>query len=341
MAVTYSDGGVANTIAARTEMITSRMDEIIKKEAVTNAMTASPELQDAFRKSETAKLATMTTSGLGNYDKVKGYPIGSVSVSWKDYTLAYDRALEIDIDRKDALQTGGLATAAAAAAQSLRQNIIPEIDATRLSQAMAKTKTALPAHVIEETAAPTAANLLSKIGEGLDAIYEERGVDTGATIYINNKLKSVLRSSTEYTKVKSIDGSMRSLDLNTQSIDGNPIVFVPQARMKTAYTYQDVDGTNNGGIAPASNAQDINFLIAAPGCAQGVVVIQSTKYFPADQNQRKDADMYQFRIYHDLIVETNSGATGIYVHAGKASEREDGTEGVVTTAAKARTKTSK
>lgn len=322
-ATVYTDSGVPNDITARIEMIRDGMDQIVKREAITNGMTASQKLQTAFAKAKTAKIPTMDVSAAGNYDRVKGYPKGNVSVDYGEYTLQYDRGLSVSIDSMDTIESGGIADVETAAAEFMRLKMVPEIDATRISQAVAKTKTADATHVVEESSALTVSDILSKIGEGLDMIYEERAIDTGATIYVNNNLKKVLRGTTEVQKVRSVDGSMRSLDLSTNSIDGNQVVYVPSARMKTAYDYTSPDDTGaGGGFAPSSSADDINFLIVAPGCAQGVVALMKPKYFTADENQNADAAVFQFRICHDLIVEKNSGASGIFasVNASVRSE---------------------
>lgn len=318
MAASYSGSGVANDVTAVIDQITSRMDEIIIKETVTAGMTASQDILDAFGRSSTAKLATVTTAGLGNYDAVKGYPMGQTVLKWESYTLAFDRGIKIDIDRKDRIQTDGLMSTATAAASLMRQQVVPEVDATRISQTVKKTKAADASHVAtgEEI---TTANILSKIGEGLDMVYDDYGVDTGLTIYMSNKLRNVLRGSTEYTKVKQVSG-VPALDLTTNSIDGNAIVWVPSFRMGTEYTYDDPNASGvGGGITKVSSTADINFLIVAPGCAQGVTIIGEPKYIDAGANQLKDADSLMYRIYHDVIVEKNSGASGIFASVGSVA----------------------
>lgn len=319
MAATYSGVGVANDIDTITKMISTKMDQIIKKESVTAGMNASEEIIAAFNGAKTAKIPTITTSGLGDYDTVKGYPEGTATVKWETYELTYDRALKIDIDRLEGIQTDGVATTANVAADLTRAQIIPEIDAARLSGIVSKTKAADATHVVEDATAPTKANILSKIYAGLDTIYEERGTDSGATIYVSNSMKSVLRDSSEYQKVRQISG-VPNIDLTTEAIDGNTIVYVPDARMKTAYTYgtPGSTSTDKGGFTPTSTAQPIHFAIVAPGCAQGVVVFGSTKFISREDNQTKDADSVMYRIYHDVIVEKNSGASGIYAVTGKS-----------------------
>lgn len=318
MAATYSGTGVANDITPVIDMISSRMDEIIEKETVTAGMTASPEIIEAFGKSASAKIPTMTTAGLGDYDENKGYPMGQANLTWQEVTLQYDRGLKIDIDRKKAMQTDGLASVASAAASLMRLKVVPEVDATRISQAVAKTKAAKANHVVANETL-TAANILTKIGNGIDLIYDEFGTDSGMTIYMNSSLKSVLRSTTEVTKVKQVTGAP-SIDLTTESIDGNSIVWVPSSRMWNEYTYSSPDASGvGGGIAKkASNTPAINFMICAPGCAQGVTVIDDPKFIEAGVNQTKDAHSLMYRIYHDVIVEKNSGAAGIYASVGAA-----------------------
>lgn len=311
MAASYSGSGVANDVTAIISQITSGMDEIIMKETVTAGMTASQDILDAFGRSATAKLATMTTAGLGNYDTVKGYPMGQAILKWETYTLAYDRAIKIDIDRKEMIQTDGLMSTATAAANLMRQQVVPEVDATRISQTVAKTKAADATHVATEEEI-TIDNILSKVGEGIDTVYEDYGVDTGLTIYMSNKLRNILRGSKEITKVKQVSG-VPALDLTTNSIDGNQIVWVPSFRMGTQYTYSEPNASGvGGGVEKVSSAPDINFLIVAPGCAQGVTIIGNPKYIDADSNQTKDADSLMYRVYHDVIVQKNSGAAGIY-----------------------------
>lgn len=318
MAASYSGTGVANDVTAVIKNITTRMDEIVMKETVTAGMTASQDILDAFGRSATAKLATVNTAGLGNYDTVKGYPLGQTTIKWEEYTLAYDRAIKIDIDRKDKLQTDGLMSTAAAAASLMRTQVVPEVDATRISQAVKKTKAAKADHVVEGVSI-TNANILSKIGEGLDKVYDDYGMDSGLTIYLNNSLRGALRGSTEVQKVRQVSG-VPALDLTTNSIDGNQIVWVPTARMGSEYTYTDLSATGTGGgVTKTASKADINFLITAPGCAQGVTVIGEPKFVDASVNQTKDADSLMYRIYHDVIVEKNSGAAGIFASVGTVS----------------------
>lgn len=315
--VGYTDPeGVANAYAARTEMITSRMDEIISIEAKTTAMTPDPALVEAAGKAGEIKLATISTGGLGTYSRQYGYPQIPSELEWNSYKLTHDRGCKLDVDRRDQDESGGLASIGALAATLTRTQIIPEIDSTRLStiySLMNADITGVKAtNLVSATLSAT--DVLTAIETGIDQVAEGWNADSGYTIYANSKLKSVLRSSKEYTKTRDVSGS-RILDSTVTEINGCNLVWVPSARMKTAYTYNDgiTSGQQTGGIVADAGAQDINFVIVAPGVAQGVVAVNAEKYITKETNQLKDADALYLRIYHDLIMQKQKYA-GAYVH---------------------------
>ena len=51
------------------------------------------------------EISTLSTTGLGNYDAGKAdgsaYPQGTVTNSWKSYTLSMDRGVKFSLDRTD------------------------------------------------------------------------------------------------------------------------------------------------------------------------------------------------------------------------------------------------
>ena len=61
------------------------------------------------------EISTLSTTGLGNYDAGKAdgsaYPQGTVTNSWKSYTLSMDRGVKFTLDRTDPNDTGFLVTA--------------------------------------------------------------------------------------------------------------------------------------------------------------------------------------------------------------------------------------
>ena len=236
----------------------------------------------------------------------------------------------LDVDRREQMESGGLATASVFAADITRQSIIPEIDATRLAgiyAAMNGDATGIKATNLGSYT-PSAATVLSEIEKGIDAVAENWSTDSGYTIYISTAVKSLLRASSEVTKTRDITSGATRLTTDTTDIDGCPIVWVPKSRMKTAYSYLDIDKASSldGGITPASAAQDINFIICAPGVANGIIAVNNEKIIMKEQNQRKDADSLYMRVFHDVIVPKNK-ICGAYVSVAPASGREPESEG--------------
>ena len=334
----YTDpNGQANSVALRTEMITGKMDEIIAVEAKTNGMTADPAFVQATSQANVFKVATLSTSGLGDYDKQKGYPRGTATLEWNSYELKHDRGVVLDIDRLDQAQSGGLASTGSMAAYLTRNQIIPEIDATRIAGVYSAVNTSRSSNVKASATALAKTDILSAIEEGIDTIANKWAVDSGYTIYVNMNLKSTLRGSSEFQRVRDIAGGVAGIETGIESIDGNRIVYVPSERMKTAYTYNDgvTDGETAGGFAPASGAGDVNFMILAPGVANGVVSVNAEKYITKEVNQIKDADALYVRLYHDVIV-TKESTVGAYVSVKTAADREPESGGQTQQAAKTR-----
>lgn len=316
---TYSgkDQNLGNAITQKVEFITSRMDQIIAQEAATAGMTADSALVQATGQAGTVKLATLETTGLGNYDKIKGYPVGGAKLTWADYTLQNDRAISVTIDRRDNMGTSGLVSAAAVMAEMMRVEVIPEIDATRMAALYAALNTYNSANQnVKAEAKPTSANLAAKLTAAIDDVSNITGTDEGMTLYINAELKSILDNSAEITLMKDVNNAGTEVTRRIRTFNGIPINYVPSARCNTTVTLNDgftnvlTDDTNLASIDEtkfgfAGGSTPIWFAITTPGVANAVTAINAPKIIPAEQNQRYDGDTFMYRIFHDLIVPKN------------------------------------
>lgn len=306
----YTGNGPANTIQARTVMLTDMMDEIVAVEAKTNDMTPNAAILRGTQEANVVELATADVDGLGAYSKTKGYPFGSADLSWKKYTLKHDRSRAFMLDNIDIMQSGGLASAGYMMGEFVRRKVIPEVDATRIAgvaKAVADRATAEAGNDLGNMVYSqnlTASNILTKLREGFDSILQNAGIEGGLTVYMDAKYRSVLQSSDEITNVRQVDGASESIGNIVSIVDGNTIKYVPSVRMKTAYDYLDgtTGGQESGGFKPASDAKSINFIVRAPDTCYGIVNTQSEKYIPKENNVLADADFMAMRIYHDVVV---------------------------------------
>ena len=81
------------------------------------------------------EISTLSTTGLGNYDAGKAdgsaYPQGTVTNSWKSYTLSMDRGVKFSLDRTDPNDTGFLVTAENVIREFARNALVKEQDTYR------------------------------------------------------------------------------------------------------------------------------------------------------------------------------------------------------------------
>ena len=320
----YSNNiGPANSIELRVNMLTNIMDEVIAHDVKTSAMTPNSAMVQATSEANKFKIATAKTQGLGTYSKTFGYPMGKAELSWEEYTLRYDRSRGFMLDNIDIRQSGGLASATYMMSEFMRQDVIPEIDCLRIAGVAQRAIELNADNGVVYGQALTKANVLSSIRTGLNSIFQHFHTRTGNIIYMDYALKPALEASSEFQYVRQVSGAGSSVDMWIDAIDGNSIVWMPSDYMKTAFDLKDgnTTGQEDGGVTAASTAKSINFLITAPGVANGIVSVQSEKFIPKENNILADADFIALRLYHDVIVMKEKGP-GLYLSV-KESERGD------------------
>lgn len=310
----------ANTLALRTVMLTDLLDEKIYKSTVTSAMTPNEVMVRATNEANKFQIATADTDGLGTYSKQKGYPMGATSLSWKEYTLRYDRSRAFMLDNVDIMQTGGLASAAYMMGEFAKLHVVPEVDSLRLSGCFERASSAADKYSnVVYSKALTKANILSELRDAFDNILQNTHIEQGLTAYVDAQYRSALYGSTEYQHVRQISGGTANISNVTDTIDGNQIVWVPSSYMKTKFDLNDgvTDGQTSGGIKANAKAQSMNFVVTAPDTAYGIVSARSEKYIPKENNVLGDADFMALRIYHDVIVPEQK-IPGIFVSIKEA-----------------------
>lgn len=123
---------VTNSIALAQRFL-PMLDEIYTTESRTAILdTLSERVQ--FTGANTVNLFTLSTMGMGNYDRNAGFVPGDVNGSWQPYVLNVDRGRSYMVDVLDNDETLGLAAGSLLSTVE-RQHVIPEVDALNLSAA--------------------------------------------------------------------------------------------------------------------------------------------------------------------------------------------------------------
>lgn len=314
---TYSyPQGQPNDLEAIKLALPEVMDEIIAEASITGAMAADPRIVNAIgKKAGTISLGTIDMDGLGNYNRNKGYPEGSVNLTWEDYRLEYDRARTFLLDEVDVAEAGGAATATYAMSEFVRMKVTPEVDRIRIARAA---QAGIAGENVEYGYTPGNADFLSKIEDVVDAVRDGSGMEAGTVVYLNKKYRAKLRKTSEVQITRNVTGGT-SIDTRINDINDARVQWVPDAYMRSAFGLNDgvTSGQTVGGLVDDPSAAEIVMIAVAPNTVQGVVSHTVSKIIPAEGNKDADGSQINYRIYHDAFVQKNKMG-GVYVVASTA-----------------------
>ena len=167
------------------------------------------------------KIPKMELSGLGNYDRDKGFATGSVTVNYETKKLTQDRGRAFQVDAMDVDETNFAAVAGNVMGEFQRTKVIPEIDAYRystiaqLAEAKSKKKDYTPAaDTILETLLNDVTEIRDLVGDG-EEIVVTMSAKVAGMLDLAKGGNNVIDSG-EFTQ-----GNMT---LKVKEIDGCPII---------------------------------------------------------------------------------------------------------------------
>jgi hypothetical protein len=279
------------------------LDEIYKRVSLTSRMDSLSKPVD-FAGAAVVKIFKVSTVGLGTYSRSAGYPVGDVTGEWETLTLAIERGREMSIDRMDDDETLGMAFGTLAG-EFMRVDVVPELDAYRFSKYASWSG-------IQEVGTPatlTAETVLPAIDAAAAALDAAEVPQEGRLLYTSDSVYSLLK-----TALTRMWGNEGNIDRRVPSLDGVPVIMVPQTRFYKGITLDAGSSSDAGGFTKTvSTGRDINFLLLHPSAVLQVNKFANMKIFNPDENQDKDAWKIQFRQYHDAFVQDNK-VDGIYSH---------------------------
>lgn len=278
------------------------LDEAYKVNSLTARMDSPTDQNASFAGANVVKVMKTSIVGLGTYSRATGYPKGDVTITWEALTLAASRGREFSIDRMDDEETLGQAFGTLAG-EFIRTQVAPEVDAYRFA------KYASTSSILTTTGATLTANdVLAAIDAAVADMDAQEVPQEGRLLFASTSVAGFIKGA-----VTRMLGNESAVDRRTFSLDGMPIIPVPQSRFKTAIDLDAGATTSAGGFAAASGAKDINFMIIYPPAVLQATKLEKMKVFEPDVNQSKDAWLFQYRLYHDAFVYDNK-VKGIYLH---------------------------
>ena len=296
---------MANSIALA-EQYTGILDEKYKKSSLTANLEVNGEFLRDFDNAGTIQILSVATDGLGDYDRANGYPAGSTTATWASHTIDNDRAQKFQIDSMDNAEAGGRIFIETAR-QFMMQEVIPEVDAIRFSKMASSGTTPVEAALADGDA------YLAAIDTAVLAMDDAEVPEENRVLYLSNTGFSLLKNASKITRqFETSNAGGKVIERRFWELDGMRVVKVPKGRFYNGITLDD--GTGGGGyVKTVTTGRDINFQIVHGEAVKAITRHVKVRVFTSDVNQDGDADRYDYRIYHDLIVPANKTA-GVYTH---------------------------
>lgn len=264
------------------------------------------------------KIPSMTVDGLGDYDRNKGYPKGSVNLTYETKKMTQDRAKRFTLDAMDVSESNFLATAAAVMGEFQRTQVVPEIDSYRYSSIA---KQAMEAEHAVYGYTPAEASILKKLYDDITEVQDKVGQSEPLVITMSMKVAAILDLNEKLARNLSVtDFAQGDITLKVKSLEGKiPIIRVAGERLKTAYDFKtgwETDGAQFS-FAPAANALDINWIICPRSTPIAVSRTDNMRIFDPQTFQDANAWAIDYRRYHDLWILKNK-LPGIVVNIKQA-----------------------
>lgn len=290
-----------NTLELATKM-TTELDKAVVQKSVTGFLTDNA-MRAKFVGANIVLIPRIELQGLGDYNRDSGFAQGSITVDNYSLELKMDRGRSFLLDAQDADETGIPGLAGQVMGEFVRTKVIPELDAYVLSM-LGKY-----ADENQQTVSGTIASEAYKMfTDACNKIYNELGYEEELVCFVNSAMWAALQNSPEFTRQITIsDFSRGGVDTKVKSINGIPLMPVPDTRMRTEYTFYDGRSTapydqTTGGFAPTDTAKSIGLLLLPKRAAALVKKTEKVRIFDPDKNQQADAWKFDYRIYYDAFI---------------------------------------
>lgn len=261
------------------------------------------------------KIPKMEVTGLGNYrradgTRTAGYTKGAVKFEYETYKMTQDRATSFEIDAMDTDETNFTLTAGLIMGEFQRTQVVPEIDAYRIS-GLAKKAEAVAGDAQAKYGIDPSATGVSILKEIKTAISKIRDNGFTGQIMIHISAEAKLNLELEVVgHLQSITYSVGGINTTVPALDGCPLIETPSNRMYSAIVLKD--GSTEFGYAKDPKGQTINFIAIAQQTPIAVTKLDTMRIFDPLTYQNSNSWAMDYRRYHDLFVMDNKVA-GIYV----------------------------
>lgn len=267
---------------------------------------------------KTFHFTSTATSGFKDHSRNGGWNRGTITQTDHPYTLDHDRDVEFLIDKLDVDESNLTASIEKVAANFVKTNSVPEIDARfyeRVSQAAINASKAT-AKALNTYTAQTI------IGDIKGAIDQVRRYRNSLIVYVRTELMSMLetalagKATISWTSVSDLEFA---IETRVATVDGVPVFEVIDLdRFCTKFDYT----TGFTKSSAASSVQtdtpwqklagkDLNILVASTQTVFTVHKVVSIYYFAPGEHTEGDGYLYQHREAWDTVVFPNGKTNAV------------------------------
>lgn len=294
-----------NTLSTAT-LFMNTLDKKAVQEATTGWMDANAG-QVIYNGGAEVKIPMMTVQGMGDYDRDNGYVQGGVTLTYQTRTMTQDRGRKFQLDPMDINENNFVTTAASVMGEFQRTQVVPEIDAYRISKIASDVIKANKTGMIEYDYTPgvTGTSALRKAKEGIKAV---RDMGYNGPLVIHATPDFIMELEMELSgKIMAVTFSKGGIDTQVPSIDGVPFISTPSNRMYTAITMYDgkTTGQEAGGYTKGTTGLDINFMVLPRTTPIAITKQDIMRIFDPTINQKLNAWQMDYRRFHDIWVLEN------------------------------------
>ena len=296
-------------IQSFTEKLSAKLDETHVQDMVTGFLTDGS-LEAEFASSDTVLIPEYDMSGLGDYSRQSGYPVGGIGMRKRPYTLQQERGRMFDIDKRD-LKTNDIKDACKTLGVAMKKfqktKVNPEVDAFNLSTIAARAKFGnVKAGEVFNSAST---DLLKRLIYDVDKASEFADGEE-LFVFFNWAIHGLLSASTEFNKLIDVaDFKKGTINTQLKTLNDAGIVKTPRSRMYTQYDFFNGVDTEQkpGGFAPTAEAKAINWIILPRSAAACITVMESSQLRDPSNNPKGDFYSQGYRrLYGAFVKESDT-----------------------------------
>lgn len=281
------------------KLLMTKLDQQMVHEATTGWMEENAG-QVIYHGGDEVKIPTLSTQGLANYDRDKGFTQGGVTLKYETYKMLMDRGRTFQLDSMDIDETNFVLNASNVMKVFQSEQVVPEVDAYRYSAIATK---AIAANQSEDYTL-NGDTVISKFREHVGAVQDVVGEQVPLMVSITSEALRAIEESPKLDRYLDTGTfTQGGLHFKVKTIDEIPLRVVPSARMATAFEFQTGEaGQEAGGFKKASGAKDIHWIISARKAPMAISKTDKIRIFTPDVNQKADAWKLDYRKYHGLWI---------------------------------------